>query len=79
MMVDEEVPFNLRQVGTKIIKVDDNKLQIEQNKIIRATMKPSHLRSIKVNNKSKQKLIGLKQREKMNEIIENQPLNMQNI
>ena len=60
MMVDEEIPFNLRQVGTKIIKVDDNKLQIEQNKIIRATMKPSHLRSIKVNNKSKQKLIGLK-------------------
>ena len=60
MMVDEEVPFNLRQVGTKIIKVDDNKLQIEQNKIIRATLKPSQFRSIKVNNKSKQKLIGLK-------------------
>ena len=60
MMVDEEVPFNLRQVGTKIIKVDDNKLQIEQNKFIRATMKPSHLRSIKVNDKLKQKQIGLK-------------------
>jgi len=23
---DEEAPFNLRQVGTKIIKIEDNKL-----------------------------------------------------
>ena len=59
-MVDEEVPFNLRQVGTKIIKADDDKLQIGQNKIIGATMKPAHLRAIKVNDKPKQKCIGLK-------------------
>ena len=78
-MLVEEVPFNLRQVGTKIIKADDDKLQIEQNKIIRATLKPPHLRPIKGNGKSKQKQIGLKEREKMNEIRENQPLNMQNM
>ena len=78
-MVDEEVPFNLRQVGTKIIKADDDKLQIEQNKIIRAALKPAHLWPNKVNGKSRQKQIGLKEREKMNEIRENQPLNMQNM
>ena len=59
-MADEEGPFNLRQVGTKIIKVDDDKLQIGQNKIIRATLKPPHLRAIKVNDKPQQKCIGLK-------------------